>query len=45
MISRLVLNGPVTPRLPTSILQELAADVYVSETIARDIEPVWDEEF
>jgi glucosamine-6-phosphate deaminase len=41
-ISRLVLHGPVTPLVPESILQTLPTDVYVSETIARNIEPDWD---
>ena len=40
-ISRLILHGPVTPRVPSSILQTVRTDVYVSEGIARDIEPVW----
>ena len=39
MISRLCLHGPVTPRLPSSIHQLLATDVFVSETIAQNIEP------
>ena len=42
MVSRLVLHGPVTPRVPTSIHQELKTDVYVSETVAADIEPIWE---
>lgn len=42
MISRLVLHGPVTPRVPSSIHQLLETDCIVSETIARDIEPDWD---
>jgi glucosamine-6-phosphate deaminase len=41
MISRLVLHGPVTPLVPESILQTLRTDVYVSETIAQNIEPDW----
>ena len=41
-MTRLVLHGPVTPKVPTSILQEIGADVYVSETAAADIEPIWD---
>lgn len=45
MISRLALHGPVTPLLPTSILQTLETDVLVSETVAADITPVWDEEY
>lgn len=42
LITRLVLHGPVTPRIPESILQTLRTDVYVSETAARDIAPDWD---
>ncbi len=42
LISRLVLHGPVTPLVPESILQTLRTDVWVSETIAQDIEPDWD---
>ena len=42
LISRLALHGPVTPKVPESILQTLGTDVYVSETIARDIEPDWE---
>jgi 6-phosphogluconolactonase/glucosamine-6-phosphate isomerase/deaminase len=34
MISRLVLHGPVTPKIPSSILQQWPTRVYVSETIA-----------
>ncbi|MDR1096710.1 MAG: hypothetical protein LBL57_01110 [Tannerella sp.] len=40
-ISRLVLHGPVTPLVPESILQTLPTAVYVSENIARNIEPDW----
>lgn len=40
-VSRLCLHGPVTPKVPTSILQTLKTDVYVSETIAQNIEPIW----
>lgn len=40
--TRLVLHGPVTPRIPESILQTLRTDVWVSESIAADIEPRWD---
>lgn len=40
-ISRLVLHGPVTPLVPESILQTLKTDVFVSETIAQNIEPDW----
>ncbi len=42
LMTRLVLHGPVTPKIPESILQTLAADVIVSETAAQNIEPVWD---
>lgn len=41
-VSRLCLHGPVTPTVPTSLLQLLKTDVYVSETIAKDIKPIWD---
>jgi glucosamine-6-phosphate deaminase len=42
LISRLVLHGPVTPLVPSSIHQILETDCIVSETIARDIAPNWD---
>jgi 6-phosphogluconolactonase/glucosamine-6-phosphate isomerase/deaminase len=42
-ITRLVLHGPITPKVPTSIIQALKADVIVSETAAMNIEPVWDQ--
>lgn len=42
LITRLVLHGPVTPKIPESILQTLKTDVYVSETSAQNIEPDWD---
>ena len=41
-ITRLVLHGPVTPLVPESLLQTLRTDVYVSETIASNIEPDWE---
>lgn len=43
--TRLVLHGPVTPLVPESILQTLRTDVYVSETIAQNIETDWDKEY
>jgi len=42
LMTRLCLHGPVTPRLPQSILQTLRTDVYVSESSAANIEPHWD---
>ena len=42
MISRLVLYGPVTPQVPSSILQLFPTSVYVSEEIAREFE-CWEE--
>lgn len=42
LMTRLVLHGPVTPKIPESILQTLATDVIVSETAAQNIEPFWD---
>jgi glucosamine-6-phosphate deaminase len=41
-ISRLCLHGEVTPLVPQSILQTLKTDVFISETIAQDMEPDWD---
>ena len=38
-ITRLVLHGPVTQRVPESILQTLRTDVWVSESLAEDIGP------
>ena len=40
--TRLVLHGPVTPRIPESILQTLRTDVWVSETLAENVEPRWE---
>lgn len=39
LVSRLVLHGPVTSLVPSSILQTLKTDVFVSETIAQEIKP------
>jgi len=36
------LHGEITPLVPQSILQTLRTDVYVSETIASDIENNWE---
>ena len=44
-ITRLVLHGPVTPKVPESLLQTLPTDVFVSETVAHNIEPVWNKEY
>ncbi len=43
MTSRLVVHGPVTPALPTSLIQTLSADVIFSETAAANVEPHWEE--
>ena len=42
MTTRLVAHGPVTPLMPASILQTMKTDFYITETIAADIEPIWD---
>ena len=42
LMTRMVLHGPVTPRVPESILQTLRTDVWVSETAAADIKPRWE---
>jgi 6-phosphogluconolactonase/glucosamine-6-phosphate isomerase/deaminase len=39
LVSRLALHGPVTPQVPTSIIQRLGAEVYVSETLAAPVVP------
>jgi len=41
MVSRLVLHGPVTPQVPSSMLQLAPTQVYVTETIAANVEPLW----
>jgi glucosamine-6-phosphate deaminase len=41
-ITRLCLHGEVTSLVPQSILQTLKTDIFVSATIAKDIEPDWD---
>jgi 6-phosphogluconolactonase/glucosamine-6-phosphate isomerase/deaminase len=41
LTTRLVLHGPVTPKVPESILQTLRTDVWVSETAAADIKMDW----
>ncbi|HUT24341.1 MAG TPA: hypothetical protein VM492_08375 [Sumerlaeia bacterium] len=42
LITRLCVHGPVTPRLPTSIHQTLDTDCWISETVAQNVEPIWD---
>ncbi|MBT3275646.1 MAG: hypothetical protein HN368_21000 [Spirochaetales bacterium] len=41
LVTRLCLHGPVTPKVPGSLLQLLKTDVTVSESSARRIEPDW----
>ena len=42
MTARMVAHGPVSPMMPASILQTMKVDFYMTETIAADIEPIWD---
>ncbi|MCS7047895.1 MAG: hypothetical protein NZ483_01200 [Verrucomicrobiae bacterium] len=42
LTTRLCLHGPVTPKIPASILQTLPTDVWVSDLIAADIKPRWE---
>jgi len=42
LIARLCYHGPVTPRLPSSIHQQLKTDCFISEAIAQDICPDWE---
>jgi hypothetical protein len=39
MISRLALQWPVTPPVPSSIHLLLKSDIIVSENVAQNIEP------
>lgn len=41
--ARLCYHGPVTPKLPSSILQELRTDCYITENIASNIVSNWDQ--
>ena len=41
LIARLSLFGPVTPRVPDSIIQLERSDAYVSEAIAEKIRVDW----
>jgi glucosamine-6-phosphate deaminase len=42
LMSRLCLHGPVTPKVPTSIHQELRTDCWITESAAQNIGPRWD---
>ncbi len=42
LMARLCYHGPVTPKLPTSLHQELRTDVWMTESIAANIEDTWD---
>ncbi len=42
LMTRLAAHGPVTPRVPTSILQTLPTDFLIAESIAEDIAPDWE---
>lgn len=44
-ISRLSLHGPVTPLVPTSIVQRLGAEVYVSESLAAPVVPDFETQY
>jgi len=37
---RLALHGPITPKVPASILQIGRTNVFITETVAQDIKPV-----
>jgi glucosamine-6-phosphate deaminase len=41
LMTRLVAHGPVTPRIPSSLLQTLPTDFLIAESIAEDIRPDW----
>ncbi|MCH2117570.1 MAG: hypothetical protein MK161_07715 [Pirellulales bacterium] len=42
MIARLCYHGPVTPKLPSSIHQQLRTDCYLGQSIAANIQADWD---
>jgi len=42
LMTRLILHGPVTPLVPTSLHQLLKTDFYISETNAANVEPNWE---
>jgi glucosamine-6-phosphate deaminase len=42
LTTRLCLHGPVTPKMPGSLMQTLRTDVYVTETSAKNIEQTWE---
>jgi glucosamine-6-phosphate deaminase len=44
-ISKLSLFGPVTPLVPTSIIQRLGAEVIVSESLAAPVVPDFNDEY
>lgn len=44
-IARLVMHGEPTPLVPESLNQLLRTDVFVTETIAMNIEPDWVKEY
>jgi glucosamine-6-phosphate deaminase len=41
LITRLVAHGPVTPKVPSSLLQTLPTDFFIADSIAEDIAPDW----
>lgn len=45
LTTRLAAHGPVTPKLPTSIHQQLRTDFWISEENAANIEPDWNTEY
>lgn len=42
LISRMCIHGPVTPKVPQSVIQLCKGEVWFSESSAADIEPDWD---
>jgi glucosamine-6-phosphate deaminase len=41
LMTRLVAHGPVTPKVPTSLLQTLPTDFLIAESLAEDIASDW----
>jgi glucosamine-6-phosphate deaminase len=42
LIIRMCLFGPVTPKLPTSVIQTVPTEVWISDVVAENIEPHWE---
>ena len=44
-VTRLAAHGPVTPYVPTSLLQTVKTNFYISENTAQNVEPIWEKAY